>query len=550
MKGHTFPKFSEAYKERWRKKGLWTDLTLHQGFDDTVRQHPDKIALYSKDRSYSFAEFKQQSDALAAGLLGIGVQKGDIVAVQLPNWVEFCFLQIALSRIGAVIQSSHMVFREREIGNLYRFCQTDFVVVPERFKDFGYADMMRGLRPELPRIRKLIVARGQAEGADECTLADLIADGAANLQRLESVQVSPDDIFYLNFTSGTEGNPKGFLHTHNTLMTLLKAYAQRWANSNPNFVSLACSPMTHTFGHFSTYYTALGGVPMVLLDSFRPDEVLSMIDKCKVTHISGTPAHLISVLRHPDYAKYDTSQIKSVQVGGARSSPELIKELEDAWGVKSANTYGMGETIIHTATVPTDDEAKIRETVGRPIPGTEVRIVSPTDRSMVLPPGEVGEICYRGPNLFVGYHNQPEITAKTRDDEGWFYTSDLGMLDADGYLHYVGRAKEVINRGGSKIYPKEIEDVLNSYARIREAAVVGIPDERLGERVFAYVVPEGEDVTLDEISRYFAEMKVMKYMHPEFLVNLKEMPMTPTGKVRKATLQEDVIEQARKLASA
>jgi len=223
----------------------------------------------------------------------------------------------------------------------------------------------------------------------------------------------------------------------------------------------------------------------------------------------------------------------------------LLDELQRVWGCKSANTYGMGETILHTRTMPWDPEDKARDTVGKPMFGAELKIVDPKDRSRELPANEVGEICFRGPTLFIGYHKQPELTAATRDDEGWFYTGDLGFADEDGYLCFAGRAKEVINRGGSKIFPKEIEDLLVTHPQIRQAAVVGWPDERLGETVCAYVVPEGPAPTLAEVAAFLNEQKVTRYMVPQHLVCLEEMPMTPTGKVRKASLQEDAARRAR-----
>ena len=362
------------------------------------------------------------------------------------------------------------------------------------------------------------------------------------LPRLAGITTAADDIFYLNFTSGTEGNPKGFLHVHNAVISLHKRLIQYMS---PDTVMLACSPMTHTFGHFEMYYTYLAGFPMVVVDRYSPTEILAQIERERVTKLSGTPAHFFGLLHHRDFAKCDTSSVKSVAVGGARSSPELIADLARVWGVKSANVYGMGETIIHTRTVADDSPEKIRTTVGRPIFGAELKIVAQQDRSAVQPAGAIGEICFRGPTLFVGYHNQPEKTAATRDAEGWFYTGDLGYVDEEGYLHFVGRAKEVINRGGSKIHPKEIEELLCQHPAILQAAVVGMPDERLGERVCAYIVTrDGQEVGLEEINDFFIGHKAMKYLHPEVIVRLEEMPMTPTGKIQKVALQKDAASRA------
>jgi acyl-CoA synthetase (AMP-forming)/AMP-acid ligase II len=544
---HGYASFSDSYRQRWVDSGNWKDETLHDLFDETVAAHPDTIAISTKDRDITMAEFKEVSDALAAGLPGIGIGPGDLVGVQLPNWPEFCFLQLALSRIGAVIQPVHLVFREREVRSLYKFCDTDAVICPESFHDYDFADLMREIRGDLPWLQKLIIARGNPKGEGEHGLEDLIEEGRQNLDRLESVKSDADAPFYLNFTSGTEGNPKGFLHTHNTLVALFKIAAGAMASMNPDMVNLACSPMTHTYGHVTTYQCALGPIPMVLVDRYHPLDVLKLIEAKKVTAVSGTPAHIIGIINYPDFEKYDTSSVKAVNLGGAQSSPELIEQVQKIWGAMSAsgNTYGMGENILHTRTMPFDPEDKIRSTVGRPMFGSELKIVDQNDRSRELGPNELGEIVFRGPTLFVGYHKQPELTQETRDDEGWFYTSDLGQVDEDGYLIYVGRAKEVINRGGTKIYPKEIEDLLSAHPEIEDVAVVRWPDERMGELVCAYIVGRGgAKFSVEDLTAYLKEQKVMKYLYPEHVINVDEFPMTPTGKVRKAALQEDALKRA------
>jgi len=535
-----YPRFSEEYEKRWTEGGNWAQSTLHDLFYEAAEEDPGAIALITSERRYSMAEFREASDALAAGLIGAGVEPGDLVSVQLPNWIEFCFLQIALSRIGAVIQPMHLVFREREMRNLLDFCETDYAVVPESFGDYGFADVLRGIKPELSRLKKIFIARGSAKGDDESSIEAMMEDGRQHLERLESIRPEPNDVFYLNFTSGTEGNPKGFLHTHNTLVSTFRMAALGMRAMDPNLVNLACSPMTHSYGHFTTYQTAMGRIPMVLVDKYNPLEVLKLIESERVTVISGTPAHIIGLLNHQDFEKFDTSSIKSCGVGGAR-----LDEIRRVWHCGSANTYGMGETILHTRTMPFDPEDKQRDTVGRPQFGAELKIVDPKDRSKELPANEVGEICFRGPTLFVGYHKQAELTAETRDDEGWFYTGDLGFADEEGYLCFAGRAKEVINRGGSKIYPKEIEELLEPHPQVEEVAVVGWPDERLGETVCAYIVAKGESFTLDELRAWLEPQKVTKYMYPKHLVFIDEMPMTPTGKVRKASLQEDAARRSK-----
>lgn len=542
--GHDFPRFSLSYRDMWVSKGLWSDRTLHDLFYETAAANPDKDVLVTRDERISLGQWRERSDALAAGLVAAGIGPGDIVAVQLPNWPEFCLLQTALSRVGAVIQPLHLVFREREVRSLLEFCETDAVVVPHVYGGHDYLDVVTRLQPGLEHLENVIVAR-PAAGIDRPSIDELVAEGAAHLDRLDAIAPDPDDVFYLNFTSGTEGDPKGFLHTHNTLVSLFKTISRLMAQMDPGAVNLCCSPLTHSFGHFTTYQAALAGIPMVLVDRYRPDDVLELIAKEHVTSISGTPAHLYGILHHPDFASFDTSGVKSVGVGGARSSAELIDALDATWGVKSANTYGMGETILHTRTMPFDPDDKVRESVGRPVFGAELRIVDPDDRTEDLAVGEVGEILFRGPTLFCGYFRQPELTAATRDADGWFQTGDLGWVDDDGFLHFASRAKEVVNRGGTKIYPKEVEDLLVAHPDIDEAAVVGRPDARLGETVAAYVVcRDGATVDLDAIRDFLTGRGAMRYLVPEHLVCCDALPMTPTGKVRKAALVEDAARRA------
>lgn len=536
-----YGRFPDDYRERFIGSGMWSNVTLHGVFDEIVALQPDAPALIDESGVETFSVFKANADALAAGLVGIGVQAGDLVSVQLPNWREFAYLQIALSRIGAVIHPVHTVYRELEMRQLFTFCSSDVVVVPEEVKGFRFADAVREMRSELPALKHLVIARGTPAVGDS-SIAGLIEEGARNLDRLNGIEIDPDDVFYINFTSGTEGDAKGFMHSHNTLVSFINMMVMFMGLKGSDTVNLTCSPMTHSFGHFITYYTELAGVPTVLVDRYHPEKVLKLISEHKVTSISGTPAHLMGILTHDDFAAYDTSSVRAVMSGGAQSAPELLRRLESTWGVKTSNAYGLGENIIHTQTVQTDAPDKQRETVGKPLPGRELKIVDPEDRSIERPLGEVGEIAFRGPTLCVGYYNQPKLTAASRDAEGWFYTGDLGAVDEDGYLSFRGRHKELINRGGTKIFPKEIEDLLSEMPQVRDVAVIGMPDERMGERVCAYaVVTPGTSLGLEDIKTHLAQRKAMTYKTPERLVLIDAMPMTPTGKILKRELVQDIV---------
>lgn len=535
------PTVAPETRARWIDAGLWLDRTLHDYFAETVLRTPERVAIVAGERRLTFAAWADEAERLAAGLVRLGVRAGDVVTVQLPNWPEMCILQIALSRIGAVIQPMHMVYRQREMAAMLRFCDARAVVLPATYRGFDHGAALAEIRDGLPDLTFAITVRGPAAAG---VAYDDLLDSTAGLAAHEAAHPThSDDVFYLNFTSGTEGEPKGFLHTHNTLLSVLKRFADLQHTADPaagDDVILANSPMSHSFGHLTTYQVLMRGIRMVLAERFSPGETLALIARERVTALSGTPTHLISLLQHPDFPRTDTRSVKSVGVGGAQCPPQLMQDIEAAFGVRIGNMYGMGENIVHTRTLPTDPPEIVRDTVGLPVPGAELAIFT-DDHATALPPGEVGEIAFRGPTLFLGYYKQPALTAATRNADGWFFTGDLGFVDARGYLHLAGRKKDLINRGGTKIFPNELEDLLHAHPKILRAAVVGMPDYRLGERVCAYVeLRPGARLTLDELRTDLAAQKVMKHLIPERLEVIEALPLTPTGKVKKAPLVADV----------
>lgn len=539
-----FPTFPHEYRRRFVEAGLWLDRTLQSCFDETAQRMPEHVAIVAGERRISFADWADEARRVAAGLVRLGVRKGDIVTVQLPNWPELCVLQIALARIGAVIQPMHMVYREREIESMLRFCDSRAVILAGSYQGFDHAAAVAGMRARLPELAQVITVRADAGGG--ATYESLLASDAGLDAYLEASAIGADDVFYLNFTSGTEGAPKGFLHTHNTLVSVMKRFADMTTQANPasrDDVILANSPMSHSFGHLTTYQVLLRGVRMVLVERFSPTEILKIIERERVTALSGTPAHIISLLSHPDLPRTDTSSVKSVGVGGAQCPPEVMKDIQRVFGVKSGNMYGMGENIVHTQVSANDPPEVIRETVGKPVPGAELRIFA-ADRRTEQPTLGVGEIAYRGPSLFLAYYKNPERTAETRNADGWFFTGDLGFVDEQGYLHLSGRKKDMINRGGTKIFPKEIEDLLHEHPAILRAAVIGMPDARLGERVCACVeLKPGATLTLDEVKVFLEGKRVMKHNVPERLEVMAALPQTPTGKVQKEPLVRAVADK-------
>lgn len=527
----------------------WLNKTIGEVFDETVKKYPQKEAIIFGSQRITFQEFAEKVDSLVSGLLQIGIEPKDLVSVQLPNWPEFCFLQVALGKIGAILGPLHMVYRERELLSMLTFCESKAIVIPSEYKGFNYAETIQELWPKLPNLKQVIVL-GEKVPKGMVSFKDLISNDPQNgRNRIKKISVDANDLCYLNFTSGTEGIPKGFLHTFNTVLGGYYFYTRAEGESDEELskkVILAHSPMTHTFGFVVAYDPVLNGSKIILVERYDPGEALELLERERITHMFGTPAHIIGLLHHEKFGKHDVSSMQEISIGGAPCPVELIKEIKDKIGCSVTNIYGMGETIAHTKTRKDDPPELIFESVGKPIPGTEVGIFDDT-RSFQLGVGEIGEIAYRGPFLFVCYFKDPQRTEDTRNSDGWFFTGDMGKVDEKGYLRLAGRKKDLINRGGTKIFPDDIENILHLHPKILKAAVIGMPDYRLGEKVCAYIIPKkGESITLEEVVQFMESQKVMKYKIPERIEIVEEFPMLPSGKVKKEALRQDIIEKLKK----
>ncbi|WP_220636904.1 class I adenylate-forming enzyme family protein [Georgfuchsia toluolica] len=527
----------------FRQKGYWPGKTLNDSFEEAVRNFPDKKALIQDDRVVTYKEFKRATDRLAAGLRRIGIDRGMVVSVQLPNCIEFTYLQIALARIGAIIQPIHMPFRSYEVESQLRFCEASAVVISPEYSGFNYMEMIQEIRPKLSHLRSVLTVGGRISGNDFYSIEEMCETGSSDETSAKEEQIDADDTLLLNFTSGTEGNPKGFLHTHNTIV----AHSGRTAKVlgfRDTDVFLSFSPMTHTFGHIITYFSVLSGGTIVFVPKYDPAESLRLIEKEKITYMQGTPAHLIGTLNHANYVADNLKSLRMCFTGGSQVPTKLVKQLRDEIGCHVVNAYGQGENLIHTmGSTLWDTDEKMFSTVGRTMIGTEIKLVDET-REKEVPLGEVGEICFRGPSLFIGYFKNPELTAQTRNEEGWFFTGDAGYLDDQGYLHLSGRKKEMINRGGTKIYPLETENLLHFHPKIDRVAVVGMPDARLGERVCAYIVTKkGQALTQEEVADYLNQHKVSRYKIPERIELIPEMPLNPTGKINKLQLTKNIADK-------
>ncbi|KJS31261.1 MAG: hypothetical protein VR64_12325 [Desulfatitalea sp. BRH_c12] len=528
----------------YEAQGHWPGITLHQFFDASVDNFPDNAFVIHGDKKYTYRMAADITGRLAAGLVTLGFKKGDVVCALLHNCPEMVFLQIALSRIGAIIQPIHLVYREHEISKRIAFCEAKAIVIPDQIKGFDYVRMMQGLRQTVSVEHIFVVGENRPAEDGIRTLQsvwEMEKTSDALQQYLDGVDINANDILLLNFTSGTETAPKGFLHTHNTILGNTRTAARDICRfEDGKAVMLSFSPMTHTFGHMITYFACLTGGATVLVDIYDPGKGLELIEKEKICFVQGTPTHFLRFLDHENFDDFDLASLKILATGGSAIPPAMVQRLESRTGAKLTVWFGMGEDIIHTAVYPGEAEKTFLETVGKTVPGAQIAILD--GNHVPLPTGQVGEIAFRGAAMFLGYFKNPEKTADTRTVDGWLLTGDTGYLDDVGYLRLYGRKKDMINRGGSKIFPLTIENALSFHPKINTVSVVGVPDSALGERVCACVIPKkGATVTLEEILDYMQAKGFSRYETPEIVEVMNEFPLTPTGKVKKDLLQQKVV---------
>ena len=521
---------------RHTASGWWGRDTIYGLFSARVAMHPDREALVDSRRRVTYGELKDGIDRTAAVLKAHGIGRGDVVTIQLPNWIEFAFVFFALELIGAVANTISPDFRSREVSYILRFSKSRAYVCARDFKGFDYPGMVRALMPELPDLRFICVVDG--DGRDgSVSLAAALAT-TPPLPAAERVAMSADEVFRMAFTSGTTGNPKCVLHSFNTTLPACRVLTRDMQASESD-VFLIYLPVGLNWGYLLLVQALLLGARAVLLDRFSGRAALELIAREKVTFIASAPASLIAMLNEPDLAGYDCSSLRVVITGGASCPVETLREFQRRMAGHLIELYGMLETGFHTYTRFTDDPERVNGTIGRVVSSMELQILDEAGRE--VPRGEIGEIAARGPSVHLGYHDNAAANAEAFTADGWFRTGDLGrIVDPERHVTIVGRRKEIINRGGKKFFPREVEEILYTHPKILHAAMVGIADPRLGERNCLCVIPKaGQAVTLDEMVA-FLKGEVADYKLPELLVEIDELPMTATGKLRRHVLSEQI----------
>jgi len=537
--------YSAATIAWFYERGYWTSETLPDVLDRRAAAGPDRPLIIDGATVLTNAQVRAAAYRVAAGLRSLGVRAGDRIAVQLPNWPEYVLTYFALARLGAVIVPLMPIYRHKEVAYILGLTGAS-AYIGTSGEAFDHLAMVRELRGDVPELKTVVTVRGAAQPG-EARYEDLAAGSGVPDGELLGPSPDPDAGHLIGFTSGTESQPKGCFHTWNSY-SFTPRMQRLLYDVTPDDIELVVSPPTHTSGLAAGLLKPLvSGAVACLMPKWSPQDALSLIGRHRVTMATGATPFIAMLAEAYDPSVHDVSSFRMFLCGGAPVPAALIARVRETLRTtKVLSIYGQTESLILTTCLPADSDERAATSSGRPAPGVQVAIAGP--QGAPLPAGETGEIWYRTPGAMLGYWRNPDATAAAIDGAGWRHSGDLGYLDAAGYLQITGRIKDMIIRGGVNISSREVEEMLEQHPRIAAAAVVGVPDERLGERVGAFVVAAGAEPTLAELTAFLEErFRLAKQKLPEVLRVLPELPKTATGKVSKQELQAQV-RQAQKVA--
>jgi len=522
--------------------GLWPDRTINDDLDRCLRECPDQLALTAVQvesgdaRSFTYREMAAMADRIAVGLYRLGVRRNDVVAMQLPNWWQFTLTTLACARIGAVINPLMHIFRERELSFMLGHGEAKVMIVPKVFRGFDHAQMMAGLRGQLPHLQHVLAVGGEGPDSFEARLSSPAWEREPDAaQILSGSRPGPDDITQLIYTSGTTGEPKGVMHSANTLMSNILPYAQR-VKLGASDVVLMASPMAHQTGFmYGLMMPIMLRARAVLQDVWEPRKGVELIRAQGVSFTMASTPFLTDLARTVADTGQAVPTLKTFLCAGAPIPGPLVEQARSVLGTKIVSAWGMSENGACTLIELDDDDERAINTDGHALPGMQVKVADDDGRE--LPRGESGRLLVRGCSNFGGYLKRPHLNGT--DAEGWFDTGDLARMDERGYIRISGRSKDIIIRGGENIPVVEVEALMYKHPAVAQAAVVAYPDERLGERACAVVVTKpGASLTFGELIGFLTEHKLARQYLPERLEVLTVMPTTPSGKIQKFKLRE------------
>ena len=524
--------------------GAWKNRLLLDHLEEWAQKTPDTVVIHDPYGSHTYAQLHDDVDTCARAFVAAGVQAGDVIGIQLPNWYEWVVIHLAAQKAGAVTNGLIPIYRDREIGYMAKKAQVSVLVVPGTFRRFDYTAMIDRLRPDLPDLRLSVVL--DAPGEEPFTARDgfvrwddFLAGTSAAEVDWAARRPEPNDVGLILFTSGTTGDPKGVMHTHNSVLSA----ALPW----PDGLGLGEGSVIHmasTFGHLTGYMYGvclplLVGGTGVYQDVWDGEEFVRLVGEHGIQHTSGATPFLHDLLEAAKTTSGDLSSLRHFCCMGAPIPRVMVHEATQLIPSMSVfGGWGQTECGLVTMTAPTDSADKVTSTDGRALGDMEVRTVDPLGE--VVPAGTEGAVQVRGPFLFVGYLGEPDLTAEAFVGD-WLDTGDLAIMDEDGFIRLSGRTKDIIIRGGENIPVAYVENVLYEHPAIETVAVVGVPHPRLQEIACAAVtLKAGQELTFDGMKEFLESKGVAKQYWPEELRILEEFPRTPSGKIQKFRIRDEV----------
>lgn len=546
------------------------DLTLGDLLDQRADELPDKEALVydypeiGLELRLTYSQYRDIVNRLAKGLIALGVEKGDQVAVWATNVPEWIFLQLALAKIGAVIVTINTNYRVAEIEYALRQGDISTIFLIEEYRGNNYLESLYSVAPEiktindplvetlslaaLPRLKRaVLIGKDRRQGlslfSDVIELADRVSDDELKARQSS---VEPHDVTMMQYTSGTTGFPKGVMLTHHNLINQARVACTRGDLSDAERYVTAM-PLFHIAGSLGgVIYCLYLGCALIPLITFDPLKNLELFEREKGTFTFAVPTMLIAMLNHQRFAEFDLSALRNIYTGATPVPVPLMEQIKEKIGADCSIVFGMTETTGAVTQSFSADSFELKaETVGLPQPHTSIKIIQTgwpgTGETVKL--GQSGELCSKAFSNMRGYYNLPEKTAETIDEDGWLHSGDLAVMRPDGYINIVGRVKDMIIRGGENVYPAEIEAFLMGHPKIAEAQIVGIPDEFMGEEVCALIkTRQGDELTEDEVREY-CKAGISRHKVPKFVRLIESFPLTASGKVKKFELREQLIKE-------
>ena len=536
-------RYTDDQVEHFRESGFWRDQILLDLLEVQVHERADVVYVLDGTSTLTYRETYEQAVRLAVGLRRLGVDRGDRVAVQLPNWTEFVVVMAAIGAAGGIIVPIMPIYRDDEVGFVLAHSGATTSVTAGEFRGFDYAAMHEALRAENPAVTNLVTVRvpdGQGP-TGSVALESLFVDGAIE-DLLAELGPRPggDDPFTIVYTSGTTSRPKGCFHTFNTMCASARAIGVSIDYTGDD-VQFGPSPISHSTGLVtSIMLPALHGATSVLMPAWDPAEGVRMVQEHRCTVTTTATAFLQMFMGAFDPTQHDASSLRIWVCAGSPIPGEIVRRAREKFaGCQVLSLYGRSENLLTTMCTVRDPEDRSATSDGSALMGAEVQIVDPFGEQ--VPAGTEGDVAYRGPSHMLGYYRDPEQTALLFTDAGFSRSGDLGVMDADGFVRITGRLKDIVIRGGMNISARELEELLGQHPAVAQVAVVGMPDERLGERVCAYVVPAGADAPgLADVVQFLRERKIATAKLPERLEIITQLPLTATGKVQKHVLRADI----------